>query len=446
MAPGRGGALVNDPSEIAPPRTFGVRRRVLRGLCIGVVAIAVLEFVIATTAMTLRRQPRSTDFATYYLAAAQSREGLSPYDQPAIVVRGQALGFEHEQSPFLYPPPFALAMEPLSLLPYTRARQVWVIVVTLALFGALAVNALVLHAQASRLGLENRLRFWIVLAAFVPAALNSTGVHNDIRAGSVAALLYLALVVVAWGMVTGRVAWTSLGLAAAVVLKLTPLAAVVWAAWRGARRAVLGSLLVLALGGAAAAWQMGWDIGTEYVRAALLPAFESEAPQPMNQSLDATLSRLLVPSDVVRSPFNQPTLKHALSLALSGLLVLFTVTCVRAPRRHPALLPVELGLVMLAVLMIMKLTWLQTLAAILFVWPCVMLPILRAAERGAPWAVRTGIAASVGFFLSSAHMPVLWSALRQGPAVALISVHLVGLFILWWVCRRVLQRESEIVP
>jgi hypothetical protein len=432
--------VANDVPEISARRV-----RALRALCIGVVAVAGLEFVIATTAMTLRRPPDSTDFATYYMAAAQARDGLSPYDAAAIAARGRVLGFEHDQFPFLYPPPFAIAMQPLVQLPYAKARQVWVIVVTLALLAALLVNTIVLGLQASQLGLQNTLRFWIVLAAFVPAALNSTGVHNDIRAGSVAALLYLALILVVWGVVTRRVVWTALGLAAAVVLKLTPVVAVVWAAWRGARGAALAGLALLGLGGAAAAWQLGWDIGPEYVRVALLPALESEAPRPMNQSLDAMLSRLLVPSEIVRAPFDLPMLKHALSLALSGVLAFFTVTCVRARHRHAALLPVELGFVMLAVLMIMKLTWLHTLAAILFVWPCVMLPILRAAERGAPWALRTGIAASVGFFLSSAHIPVLWSALRHGPAVVLISVHLVGLLILWWVCRGVLQRESEIV-
>ena len=421
------------------------RVRWVRGVCAGVVAVAALEFVVATTAMTLRRLPDSTDFATYYLAGTQAREGLSPYDAAALVERGHALGFAYDQFPFLYPPPFALAMQPLAGLSYERARAVWVLVVTAALFVGLIVNARILRLQAAQLQLENRLYVWIVVAAFVPAALNSTGVHNDIRAGSVASLLYLALVLVVWGTLARRHTTTALGLSAAVIVKLTPIVLLSWAAWRGARRATWWSLGVLAVAAAASAWRWGADIGVEYVRTALWPAWLHEAPLPMNQSLDAVLSRLLVPSDAVRAPFDAPGLKTVASLLLSATLAGATLWSLRHRTRHRALLPVELGLVTLALLMLMKLTWLHTLAAILFVWPCVMLAVLRAAERGAPWALRMGITAAVGFFLSSAHIPVLWSGLRQGPATLFISIHFVGLFILWWVCRHVLRHESDIV-
>lgn len=67
-----------------------------------------------------------------------------------------------------------------------------------------------------------------------------------------------------------------------------------------------------------------------------------------------------------------------------------------------------------------------------------MVHVLAAAERGVPGVRRLGVAACVGFFLSSAHLPVLWHALRDGPAVLLINAHLVGLLMLWWVSWRVL--------
>ncbi len=427
------------------PSMSADRTRLVRAVCIGIVVVAACEFLIATTAMTLRKLPDSTDFASYYLAGAQARDGLSPYDAEALARRGHALGFAHDQFPFLYPPPFALAMQPLATLTYPRARAVWVIVVTLALFAALVVNARVLREQARRLALERRVFVWILLAAFVPAALNSTGVHNDIRAGSVASLLYLALVVVAWGLVTRRGAAVALGLASAVILKLTPLVLLGWSAWRGARRATAAGLALLAASAVAAIVRWDASIGLEYVRAALAPAVRQESPLPMNQSLDAMLSRLLVPNDVVVAPFAAPTLKHLLSWGLALALLVATMRTVRRHARHAALLPVELGLVMVAVLIVMKLTWLHTLAAILFVWPCLMLPSLRAAERGAAWATPAGLAASAGFFLSSAHLPVLWSGLRSGPATLGISVHLLGLFVLWIVCRHVLHHERDIV-
>jgi hypothetical protein len=94
-----------------------------------------------------------------------------------------------------------------------------------------------------------------------------------------------------------------------------------------------------------------------------------------------------------------------------------TLASLRAPRRPAALLPIEMGAVWLAMLAVMRLTWVQTLASMLFVAPALWVVILRAAEREAPWARRAGIAACVGFFLSSAHLPILWSGLRQGPGV-----------------------------
>ena len=65
----------------------------LHRLCIFIVAAAGAEFVIATTGVQIGNLPPSTDFASYYLAGAQTRDHLSPYDRDAIAARGHALGF-----------------------------------------------------------------------------------------------------------------------------------------------------------------------------------------------------------------------------------------------------------------------------------------------------------------------------------------------------------------
>jgi threonine/homoserine/homoserine lactone efflux protein len=74
-----------------------------------------------------------------------------------------------------------------------------------------------------------------------------------------------------------------------------------------------------------------------------------------------------------------------------------------------------------------------------------MIPILVAAERGRAWAMRLGLGACLGFFLSSAHAPIFWGVLRHGPQSLLIGIHCLGLLVLWWISRRVLERQSEIV-
>jgi hypothetical protein len=434
--------------------------RWLRRLCLFVIVVATAEFVIATTGVQIHRLPSSTDFASYYLAGAQARDSLSPYDRSAIAARGHALGFEYDQFPFLYPPPFALAMQPLAALSYPHARQVWMVLATLALLGAIAATAALAFRQARVLGIEDPRRVWIVLAAFVPSALNSTSVHNDIRAGSVGCLLFLLLALAARLVVaispagegrngtpprqrSGR-GGAALGLllALATIAKLTPFVFVPWSAWRGARRAAVIALglLVVSMVGPLAHWGVG--IVPDYLNHVVVPSIRDEVAPPMNQSLDAFLSRLLVPSAAIDAPFDAPALKGVLSLGLGIALAAATLLLLLRRRVPAGLLPVEMGLVLLATLALMKLTWVQTLAAMLWVWPVVMLAVLRAAERGAPWARRVGLVACAGFFLSSAHVPILWEPLRHGLAVLVTGVHLIGILALWSACFEVLRRES----
>jgi Glycosyltransferase family 87 len=438
--------------------------RWLRILCIFVIAASCAEFVIATTGVQIHHLPKSTDFASYYLAGAQARDGLSPYDREAIAARGRGLGFEYDQFPFLYPPPFALAMEPLASLSYPRARQVWMVLSTLFLLAALGVTSALAFRQARALGLEDSRRVWIVLAAFFPAALNSTSVHNDIRAGSVGALLFVSLATAAWAMCgfpsggtapqradPGRPTPSSLGrdtvlggsLFVASMAKLTTFALVPYIARRGALRAAAIAIGILVVAMIPAFVHWGPAIVPDYLEHVIFPSLRDEVAPPMNQSLDAFLSRLLIPSDTVRAPFDAPLLKEILS-AVFGIAIAAATLRPLLPRRvAPGLLPVEMGLVLLATLLLMKLTWVQTLTAMLWVWPVTMLAILRSAERGAPWALRAGIVACLGFFLSSAHIPILWAGWRHGFLVVVTGVHMIGLLLLWGVCLQVLRHPAE---
>jgi len=421
--------------------------RAVRGLCIGIAAAAVAEFLIATTGVQIRRLPPSTDFASYYLAGAQARDRLSPYDRDAIAARGHVLGFAHDQFPFLYPPPFALAMQPFASMPYPRARQVWMLLATAALLAGLAATLALMRAQARRLGVRDASVVWFIGAAFIAMALNSTSVHNDVRAGSVGAILFASIAFTAYALVRERGPSTSAGVALAIATlsKLTPAALIPYCMWRGGRRAGIVGIVLLGLAVLPALVHWGPGIVAEYWRHALAPSLQDEVAPPMNQSLDAFLSRLLVPSAAIAAPFDAPRLKQVLAIGLGLALAACVLQRVAARRRAPALLPVELGLVVLAMLVLMKLTWVHTLSAMLWVWPAVMLPLQRASENGARWARRTALIACVGFFLAAAHVPILWPPLRHGAAVVVTGVHLFGLLLLGWACWRVLGRESEIV-
>ena len=280
----------------------------LHRLCIFIVAAAGAEFVIATTGVQIGNLPPSTDFASYYLAGAQTRDHLSPYDRDAIAARGHALGFAHDQFPFLYPPPFALAMQPLARISYPRARQLWLLLCTADVGIALAVTGSLLRRQAAALALVETRYVWVLFAAFVPAALNSTSVHNDIRAGSVGVLLYMMLAIATvqflqtsrrreQGAVEGWAGGPILGaaLAVATLAKLTPLFLLPYVFWRGARRGAGMAVLLLTVSMVPAFVHWGPGIAADYLQHAILPSVHDEVAPPMNQSLDAYLSRLLVP-------------------------------------------------------------------------------------------------------------------------------------------------------
>jgi hypothetical protein len=421
----------------------------LRRLCALVVVLASVEFLVATTGAQIRILPARTDFASYYLAGQLTRAHRSPYDPAVLAAAGHALGFEHDQYPFLYPPPFAWAMQPLAHLSYEHARQVWMLLGTVALFAALAMTLRLVHGMASRLGVEDPRFLWVFAAAFVPAALNSTGVHNDIRSGSVGILLFLCLVIAAWALMERRGVVAGLALAAAVVVKLVPLALLPWVWWRGPRRALTVAAGTLALVCAAATAHFGAGIWGDWLHFAVVAPLGAPNGWAHNQSLDAYLLRLFMPGAVIAVPAQVPPAQRILSLVLSLGLAAATGWILwkggRARGERPAdatRVPLELAFLVLALLTLMKITWVHTLAGMLFVWPVLIATIWRAAEQGAPWSRTAGLAACAGFFLSSAHLPILWGdRLAREPWILLTGAHLAGLVLLWAVSGFLLRHE-----
>jgi hypothetical protein len=421
--------------------------RWLKPLCLLVIALACIDFLISTVSVQIRLPPPHTDFASYYLAAGLLRQHRSPYDTAAFDAAGETIGLEYRPFPYLYPPPFALALRPLAALSYLQARQAWMAIGTVIVFLGLAATALLLRAQGSWLEIESRGFVWIVFAAFVPMALNSTSVHNDLRAGSVGVLLFLTMTLAAWALLQRRAAWAGGALAVAVLAKLVPVILLPLFWWRRERRAVGIALGLLAASMLVASFYSGFGIGIDWLQHAIAPQLRAPNGWAHNQSLDAYLLRLFDPSATMALPHTAPLGQRILSAILT--LVILAVTLVEVarlqrPRGH---LPVEVGFVVLAILITMRLTWLATLAAMLFVWPTLMLVILRDSELGDPGAARFGAVACVGFFLSSAHLPVVWGArIQHYPWLLLTGAHLGGMLILWGTCLALLRRRPRGVP
>ncbi len=411
--------------------------------------LAVSEYLIATVGTQVRATPVRTDFASYWLAGDLARSTVSPYRAERLAARGRQRGLDHDAYPFLYPPAFALMMQPLARLSFERARSVWMVLQSALLLAAIAGTARLVVRSATSLGVRAKPAVGVLLAAFVPAALNSSSVHNDVRSGSVGASLYALFVVMAWGLATRRTTWAALACATAATVKLFPVALVPYVAWRGGRRAGLVALIAVLIGVLCACLHWGAGVLRSYALDALLPVLREPNVWPHNTSLDALIGRILVGNDEIEPLRFAPRVAAAFSSLASLILIGVTLRAVVRRRReargaaNPSFdshILVELSALLLALLLVMRITWVHTLTSMLFVWPCLMVPLLRAAERGVPGTARYGLLVCVGFFLSSAHFPVLWGeAFKRWPGSGLAGVHTAGLLLLWWCSMELLR-------
>ncbi|MBI4604538.1 MAG: DUF2029 domain-containing protein [Planctomycetes bacterium] len=229
---------------------------------------------------------RPNDFHAYYTAARGALEGdLRPsYRDPV--------------RPNLYPPPFAILVAPLGLLPYRGAAALWVL-------------------------LNAGLVVWIfrsldrVLGLTLPALGKTAGfllayrcLDSDFGNGN-ANTLVLALVLSAFAWTRRRgegIAGAILSLA--IVAKVTPVLILPWALYRRRWRFLAGALagllliagllpvLVLGPRGAGDAWRAWHDVTLRHIdpRSESYAARSGEGYEP-GQSLRVLLHRLLRASD-----------------------------------------------------------------------------------------------------------------------------------------------------
>jgi alpha-1,2-mannosyltransferase len=213
------------------------------------------------------------DFEAYSAAAQRLVNGERLYD-PAVSVAG---GF----AIYLYPPPFALAMAPLVLLPEAVARGVWVIGMGLCL-----------PLGASLLPTRRNVRWAVVCLG----ALSWPFLYS-VKLGQVGPLLFV-LFAMAWRW---RDRATPLGASIAVgaLIKVQPALLVLWAAATGRWRAAGVAIGVAVAAAAIATAFMGIGVWTDYI--ALLGRVSSAVTTPHNCSPGAALYQAGLPETVAEA-------------------------------------------------------------------------------------------------------------------------------------------------
>jgi hypothetical protein len=190
-------------------------------------ALAVALFVIAVLAITVTAGATlGYDFRAYDEAANRLLHGERLYD-PAVDVAG---GF----AIYLYPPPFALAIVPLSLVGGQAAVWIWTALMVAAFLGGVAFMPV---------STTNR---WLVVAL---AAVDWPFLYS-IKLGQVAPILFL-LFALGWRALDRPVPLgASIGLG--TLIKVQPAVLLAWAALTGRWRAIAVAVMVI-VGGALAA-------------------------------------------------------------------------------------------------------------------------------------------------------------------------------------------------
>ena len=120
------------------------------------------------------------DFSDFYTWAYAARIGLNPYSGDAVIPLAHRLGVE--AMPANYPPPFILALEPLSLLPPLQAFWIWYGINLCLLLIAVWMLVADLHPSQKRI-------------AFACAALLYGPVTDALFWGQVEPFLLLMLVI-----------------------------------------------------------------------------------------------------------------------------------------------------------------------------------------------------------------------------------------------------------
>jgi alpha-1,2-mannosyltransferase len=232
---------------------FAALRRLGPALVLVLFATATLA-VLASAGATL-----GYDAVAYFQASERLRVGQPLYD-PAVEVAG---GF----SLFLYPPPFALAVVPFTLLPAPLGLWAWLAALVAAFLAGTAL-----------LPVRPGVRWSIVLLAAV-----SFPFLYAVKLGQVGPLLYLAFAI-GWRWID-RARATGLAVAAGSLAKLQPALLFGWMIVTRRWRALAVGLAAVAVVVAATTVLVGVSAWSDYV--ALLGRINKPITTPQNLSFGA---------------------------------------------------------------------------------------------------------------------------------------------------------------
>jgi hypothetical protein len=336
-------------NSIAAPRAWALHRSAPRLVTLAAVLGGVL--LLALFVRTFQTQP-FVDFDAYFRTISDFRNGGHLYAQ-ALTWRdaGYAVNSPGNNSqnadglPFVYPPTFALAMVPLTLLPYKVALFAWFALI----IGSIVGTAHVLL----RMLLKLDRRYHAMLVVAVTAAMSVfQPVRGILATGNVDTLILFLLTLSLADYRGGKSVRAGVWLALAGLIKPTVGFVLVFFLWKRAWRVlvacgIVGSLL---LGGSAIA--IGISQTLDFVSVASYWSSPTFAVSPVNQAAYGLLLRLLTVNPYTVPVFDSTLLATILRLAVIGGVLFALARAIRPSRAvSPMRLTLEYGLVLIGMLL-----------------------------------------------------------------------------------------------
>jgi hypothetical protein len=376
----------------------------------------------------------ANDFHSYWYAGRLVAEGSSPYDLDALHALAQ-----RQNDVFLlgtgysYPLPFALAMVPLSGLPFDLAVVVFTVLSIAAFSLAVAGWLGRFHASAP----PARLRLAALAAGTLPPICGSV-LNGQVNLLVVAALALGSALVLERSAPRSAIGGVAIGLTAVVKLVPGVLAAPLWLAGRrGAAVAGLGAGVLVPLALAALLLP---DVALDSGKLALL--FRPD-PYITNQSINGFVSRLVETSDRMTSlapgAFDPAPIAALLTL---GLAVATGLGLWGARRRMATADGLALGLAFALVAATAGAPKTSFWNVALVLGAVGLLLAVAAPDLDLRRLGRVERRLIAAWWASAVLQPLVWAVPAQpaGPAAAILvalgSVSLYGTLGLWWLLRR----------
>ena len=285
------GFVKNSRGSLAPEH--GIIDTKLKWAVAGLAVILVVVLGVQMVHRAAFSTELNSDFTTYRAAGW------------AVLTGGDIYKAQNSRGwPYVYPPPFAILMTPFAQLSALTGSIIWYVLSVILVASSLHMGVTMVRASWE----SSRDPFWLYALSIVMVLL---WVGQGAVEGQATILTLWLLMVALYRSQQGRDISSGVALACAGLLKVFPLALLIYFTWKKRWRLVMGTMIALIVAGIALpalvyGWQRNLMYWQEWVAAIVQPSLGVEAlplrskandrvlspGNPRNQALRAVLWRL----------------------------------------------------------------------------------------------------------------------------------------------------------